>query len=157
MLGALSAETITYLSWMRDRCLATFVSLKIHVERVLIDSQISDLTFFTHSERVSKFSFSRLAHCLAYFATESIRILKLCFQFMDLGSQYLGPLARGVVDNFKVTSYNVTSRIIYEWGTCTGAIRRLRLVFEIANIEIMEHVFVNKYCCCYSYDISTDP
>jgi hypothetical protein len=34
------------------------------------------------------------------------------------------------------------SQIIYEWGTCTGAIRRLR--FEIVNIEIMQHVFVNK-------------
>ena len=49
---------------------------------------------------------------------------------------------RGVVDNCKVTSYNMGSQIIYEWGTCTGAIRRLR--FEIVNIEIMQHVFVNK-------------
>jgi hypothetical protein len=49
---------------------------------------------------------------------------------------------RGVVDNFKITSYNVASRIIYEWGTCTGAIRRLG--FEIINIEIMQHVFVIK-------------
>jgi hypothetical protein len=32
--------------------------------------------------------------------------------------------------------------VIYEWGTCTGAIRRLR--FEIVNIEIMQHVFVIK-------------
>ena len=47
-------------------------SLKIDVERVLIDSLsvlilicISDLTIFTHSERVSKSSFSRFAHCLA--------------------------------------------------------------------------------------------
>ena len=63
---------------------------------------------------------------------------------MDLGSRYLGPLAntsrRGIVDNFKVTSYNVASRIIYDWGTCTGAIRRLR--FEIVNIEITQHMFV---------------
>ena len=68
---------------------------------------------------------------------ESISILKLCFQLM-----YLGPLAntsrRDVVDNFKVTSYNVVSRIIYERGTCTGAIRRHR--FEIVNIEITQHV-----------------
>jgi hypothetical protein len=58
----------------------------------------------------------------------------------------LGPLAntsRGVVDNFKVTSYNVVSRIIYEWGTCTGAIRWLR--FEIVNIEIMQHVIVINF------------
>jgi hypothetical protein len=33
-------------------------------------------------------------------------------------------------------------RIIYEWGTFTGAIRRLR--FEIVNIEIMQRVFVIK-------------
>jgi hypothetical protein len=46
-------------------------------------------------------------------------------------------LRRGVVDNFKITS-----RIIYQWGTCTGAISRLR--FEIVNIEIMQHVFVIK-------------
>jgi hypothetical protein len=46
------------------------------------------------------------------------------------------------VYNFKVTSYNVASRIIYEWGTCTGAFRRLR--FNIVNIEIMQHVFVVK-------------
>ena len=47
-----------------------------------------------------------------------------------------------VVDNLKVTNYNVASRIIYEWGTCTGAIRRLR--FEIVNIEITQHIFVIK-------------
>jgi hypothetical protein len=37
LLGSLSVETISYLSWRRDMCLATFVSLKIDVERVLID------------------------------------------------------------------------------------------------------------------------
>ena len=40
---------------------------------------------------------------------------------MDKDSRYFGPLVntsrkRGV-DNFKVTRYNVASRIIYEWGT----------------------------------------
>jgi hypothetical protein len=49
---------------------------------------------------------------------------------------------RGVVDNFKVTNYNVASRIIYEWGTCTGAIRRFKL--EIVNIETTQHMFVIK-------------
>jgi hypothetical protein len=38
---------------------------------------------------------------------------------------------------------NVASRIIYECGNCTGAIRRLR--FEIVNIEITQHVFVIKH------------
>jgi hypothetical protein len=51
-------------------------------------------------------------------------------------------LPRGVVDNFKITSHKVTSWNIYQWGTCTGAIGRLR--FEIVNIEIMQHVFVIK-------------
>ena len=58
----------------------------------------------------------------------------------------LGPLAntsrRGVVDNFKVTRYTVVSRIIYEWGTSTGAIRRLNL--EVVNTEITQHMFVIK-------------
>jgi len=61
------------------------------------------------------------------------------YGFRPFGEQIL---QRGVVDNFKVTSYNVASRIIYEWGTCTGAIKRLR--FEIVNIEIMQHVCVIK-------------
>ena len=51
-------------------------------------------------------------------------------------------VGRGVVDNFKITSHKVTCRIIYQWGTCTGAISRLR--FEIVNIEIMQRVFVAK-------------
>ena len=34
----------------------------------------------------------------------------------------------------------MASRIICEWGTCTGAIRRLR--FELVNIEIMQYVFI---------------
>ena len=77
----------------------------------------------------------------------SISILKLCFQFMDLG-----PLAntsrRDVVDNFKVTSYNVVSRIIYERGTCTGAIRRLKF----ALTTVLPVLF--KYCYKYCYSDS---
>jgi hypothetical protein len=49
---------------------------------------------------------------------------------------------RSVADNGKVPSYNVASRIIYECGTGRGAIRRL--IFEIVNIEITQHMFVNK-------------
>jgi hypothetical protein len=51
---------------------------------------------------------------------------------------------RSLIQIIKVTSYNVVSRIIYEWGTCTDAIRRLR--FEIVKIGIMQHVFVIKNC-----------
>ena len=60
------------MSWRRDRYLATFGSLKIDVERVLIDPLsflipicMSNLTLFIHSKRVSKFSFSRVVHWLA--------------------------------------------------------------------------------------------
>ena len=69
MLGALSAETITYLSWRRDRCFEKFGSLKINVERVLIDPPsllilicISDLTLFTHSERSNSNFMKRTLH-----------------------------------------------------------------------------------------------
>ena len=47
-----------------------------------------------------------------------------------------------VVDTVKTTSYNVARDIIYEWGTCTGAIKRLRL--EIVNIETMHQLLVVK-------------
>ena len=42
-----------------------------------------------------------------------------------------------------VTSYNVANRIIYEWGTCAGAIRRLTL--EVDNIEITQDLLIVKY------------
>ena len=58
---------------------------------------------------------------------------------MNLGSCYLGSCERisqrGVVDNFKITNYNVVSRIIYEWGTRGET---MRLISEILNIEIMQ-------------------
>jgi hypothetical protein len=66
---------------------------------------------------------------------------------MDLGSRYLGALANTrrevmlIILRSPIIN-NVASRIIYELGTCTGAIRRLR--FDIVNIEIMQHVFVIK-------------
>ena len=70
---------------------------------------------------------------------------------MDLVSRYFCPWMKtsrrdGVVDYSKVTSYNVGCRIIYEWGTCTCAIRRFRL--EIVNIEILQHLLVVKYFVC---------
>ena len=37
IVRGLVGETITYLSWRRDRCLTTFRSLKIDVDRMLID------------------------------------------------------------------------------------------------------------------------
>ena len=41
----------------------------------------------------------------------------------------------------------MASQIIYEWGTCTGAIRRHKCA--AVNIEIMQHVFVIKTCWRY--------
>ena len=46
----------------------------------------------------------------------------------------------------------MASRIIYEWGTCTGGIRMLR--FEIVNIEIMQCVFVINNFWRYWYGIN---
>jgi hypothetical protein len=36
---------------------------------------------------------------------------------------------------------------MYELGTSAGAIRRLRL--EIVSVEILQHLLVVKYFCCY--------
>jgi len=59
VLGTLMAGRRTYLSCMRDGCLATFGCLNIDVERVLIDQLsflilicISDPTLFTYSEKI---------------------------------------------------------------------------------------------------------
>jgi hypothetical protein len=52
--------------------------------------------------------------------------IKLCFQFIDLDSRYLSPLKRSVVDNVKVTSYDMASRVMYEWGTFKGASKRCK-------------------------------
>ena len=95
LLGVLSAGTATYLLWRRDRY--TFISFKIDVAWVSIDALslfiltcIYDLTLWAQSKRVymCMYSFSHFVHCLAKYSTESIRILKLCLQFMDLGSPY---------------------------------------------------------------------
>jgi hypothetical protein len=62
---------------------------------------------------------------------------------MDLGSRYFGPLEN---TSRSLSSYNMVRRIIYEWGTCTGAIGRFRL--EVVNIEILPHVLVVIYFGC---------
>lgn len=52
--------------------------------------------------------------------TESIIILKLCFQFMVLSSRYDDPLKiKHLLEKCNVTSYHVANRIIYEWETWT--------------------------------------
>ena len=73
---------------------------KDYVMRVLIDPLsflilicIYDLRLVTISESIYTSSFSDFARCLAQSSTEYIRILKLCFQFIDLGSRYFGPLS----------------------------------------------------------------
>jgi hypothetical protein len=95
LLEVLSVGTATYLLWGRDRY--TFRSFKIDVAwvsfdalRLLILTCIYDLTLWAQLKRVYMYmySFSHFVHCLAKSSTESIRILKLCLQFMDLGSLY---------------------------------------------------------------------
>ena len=138
-----SLRNVTYaqkpiLLWALSVETTTFGSLKIDVVRVFIELLrfflilicINDLTLFTHSERVCKFSFSRFVHCLAYFQRASIRIFS----------------QRVAVDNVKITSNNVATRIIYEWWTSTCPIRRLKL--GIVNIEIVQHRLVDKYFRC---------
>ena len=95
LLGVLSAGTAIYLLWRRDRY--TFRYFKIDVAWVSIDALslfiltcIYDLTLWAHSKRVYiyMYSFSHYVHCLAKSSTESIIILRLCLQLMDLGSLY---------------------------------------------------------------------
>ena len=58
IVRALSTETITYLSWRRDRCLATFRSLKIDVERLLINPlsflKLKSVLATSHSSPIRK-------------------------------------------------------------------------------------------------------
>jgi hypothetical protein len=94
---------------------------------------------------------------------ESIRILKLYFQFMDLGSRYFGHLANTSRSELLLiilwfnTSYSVASGIIYELGTCKCAIRRL--IFELnqfwaINIEnyvdstLLRHMYLSWLAKC---------
>jgi hypothetical protein len=85
LLEALSAGTKT---WRWDRCLIIIDPLSC-----LILICVNDITLSTQSEKLSKFFFSWFAYCLALTSTESIIILKLCFQFMELGSRYSYPLS----------------------------------------------------------------
>jgi hypothetical protein len=95
LLRVLSAGTATYLLWRRERY--TFRSFKIDVAWVSIDALswfiltcIYALTLSAQSKRVCMYmySFSHFVHCLAKSSTQSIRILKLCLQSMDLGLLY---------------------------------------------------------------------
>ena len=69
---------------------------------------------------------------------------------MDLGSRYFDPVTNTSRREVSL-AIAITIRIIYEWGTCTCAIRRFRL--EIVNIEILQHILVVKYFDCNRYGI----
>ena len=84
LLGALTAETISYLLWRRDRCLATFGSLKIDVERVLI-----------YSLSVFNSNLYKRPHTLHSFG-KSIQVL--LFTIFPLS----GIVLDGIHNNFKV-------------------------------------------------------
>ena len=67
--------------------------------------------------------------------------LKLCFQFMNLGSRYFDTLVehisyREVIDNVKVIRYFIDSRIIYEFGTYTDAIRKFKI--DVVNVQNLQ-------------------
>ena len=117
----MSAGTTTYLSWRWKRCSTTFGSFKfLNPHTLCLFRKSTNILFFP---------------LLGIILNRIHKNLKLCFQLMDLGSRYITPL--------KNTSRNdKASRIIYEWGTCTCTVRRLRL--EIINVEILQHP-VDKY------------
>ena len=107
---------MTYISWRRDRCLATFGSLRINVERVLIDPLsfiilicISDLTLFTHSERVSKSFLFTLCPLSGIILDGIHKYFKVMFPVYGFRLTIFRPFGehisqRGGVDKFKVTS-----------------------------------------------------
>jgi hypothetical protein len=64
-----------------DRCL------------IIIDPLICLILICINGTTLSKFFFSWFASCLAWSSMKSIIILKLCFQFMELGSRYSYPFS----------------------------------------------------------------
>ena len=77
-------------------------------------------------------SFSRFVHCLACSSTEYIRISKVCFQYMNLGSLYFVSLAKTSCREMLLMTLNapVTTRSaeLYMNRKLSGEIRGFRLV-----------------------------
>jgi len=97
LLGALSAVTTTYLSWIVNRVSATSGSLNTDVAFVLIDLLSFPIRIWINVLTALKGYQPPLFLVLSILAQsfrESTISLKLYFQFMDCGSQYFGPLAR---------------------------------------------------------------
>ena len=92
-----------------------------------------DLTLWTQPEIISMSSFSRFVHCLACSSTEYIRIWKVCFQYMNLGSLYFVSLSKTSCREMLLTTLNAPvttwSAELYIWtGNSAGEIRVFRLV-----------------------------
>ena len=104
---------------------------------------IDNLTLFTHSERVSKSSFSlfpitwhnpRRNPYEVMFPVDEFSLTLFVHPF---GKHISQRCIRDVfVYHVKVTSYYVASRIMYEWGTCTCV---------MGKSKAFDHVKVSSY------------
>jgi hypothetical protein len=86
--------------------------------------------------------------------TESRRISKLYFQFMDLliDSRYFGlfmNISHREVLIIMLRPYNVAIQVIYGRGTCTSAVRSF--ILEVVNIDILQQVYVAYNRCGKRY------
>ena len=86
--------------------------------------------------------------------TESRRISKLYFQFMDLliDSWYFGlfmNISHREVLIIMLRPYNVAIQVIYGRGTCTSAVRSC--ILEVVNIDILQQVYVGYNRCGKRY------
>lgn len=86
--------------------------------------------------------------------TESRRISKLYFQFMDLliDSWYFGLFmntSHREVLIIMLRPYNVAIQVIYVRGTCTSAVRSF--ILEVVNIDILQQVYVGYNRCGKRY------
>jgi hypothetical protein len=87
-------------------------------------------------------------------STESIRILKLCLQFMDSGLRYLGPLAN---TSQRQVLLIVLWSLLITWPVGLYMNGKLAQVQSGGlYIEIMQHFLVVKYFCCYKLFFSIE-
>ena len=86
--------------------------------------------------------------------TESRRISKLYFQFMDLliDSWYFGlfmNISHKEVLIIMLRPYNVAIQVIYGRGTCTSPVRSF--ILEVVNIDSLQQVYVGYNRCGKRY------
>ena len=84
-------------------------------------------------------------------STESRRISKLCFQLMDLGSWKFGPFVntypREVLDIMLRPPVITWPSGLYIWMENLHRYS-MRLILEVVNVEILQHVVGVKYWDC---------